>query len=107
MTMPTSGIRRFVILLNFCEIFAQRYVAAPGHSPDTAICVGDVERLIRLGAGLSRSTSACWADLQVSLILTTMRRCPGKLAGAFLCGSISVAQFARLLLISNCNSLIT
>jgi len=53
-------LRWFVVLLNFCEIFAQRYVAAPDHSSDTAIHVGDVERHIRLGARLSRSTSACW-----------------------------------------------
>ena len=50
---------------------------------DTAIYVGDVGRHIRLGAGLSRSTSACWPDLQVSLMLTTVRRRPGHLAGGF------------------------
>src|SRR5262245_11570497 len=82
----------------FCEIFAQRYVAAPDHSSDTAIHVGDVERHIRLGARLSRSTSACWPDLQVSLMLTTIRRCPGHLAGAFFV--LRVAQFARPLHIS-------
>jgi hypothetical protein len=61
--MPVSEPRSLATVLNFCEIIAQRYVAAPDHSPDTAIYAGDVERHIRLGARLSRSTSACWPDL--------------------------------------------
>jgi hypothetical protein len=77
------GIRWFATVLNFCEIFAQRYVAAPDHSPDTAICVGDVERhtgsapdspdrLLRIGLTYKfRSYSR------------RLRRCPGHLAGAF------------------------
>jgi hypothetical protein len=74
--MPVSEPRSLATVLNFCEIIAQRYVAAPDHSPDTAIYAGDVERHIRLGARLSRSTSACWPDLQVSLILTTTTQVP-------------------------------
>jgi hypothetical protein len=102
------SIRWFAILLNFCEIFAQRYVAAPDHSPDTAIHVGDVERHTRLGARLSRSTSACWPDLQVSLILTTTTQVPRPSCRGFFCAERPrVAQFARPLLISNCQSLIT
>src|SRR5262245_6817292 len=85
MTMPVPGPRLFATLLNCCEIFAQRYVAAPDHSPDTAIYAGDVERHIRLGARLSRSTSACWPDLQVSLILTTTAQVPRRTCRGFFC----------------------
>ena len=96
------------ILPDSCEIFLQWYVAAPDHPPATAICVWDLECLIRLGAGRFRSPSACWPELQVSLILTTMRSAPAILPGLFLCRlSARLPQFARPLLISNCQSLIT
>src|SRR5262245_2925936 len=107
MTMPVSGPRLLATLLYFCEIFAQRYVDASYHSSDTATYAGDVERHIQLDARLFRSTSACWPDLQVSLILTTTTQVPRRtLTGLFLCDQ-PVAQFARPLLISNCQSLIT
>src|SRR5512132_3295209 len=89
MTMLTPfsplGIHWFAILLDYREILAQRYVRTLDHSPDTAICVGDVERHTRLGARLSRSTSACWPDLQVSLILTTTTQVPRPSCRGFFC----------------------
>src|SRR5262245_32531124 len=83
----------------------QRYVVAPDRAPATAICIA------RSGASyparrrtLQITPSACSPDLQVPLILTTIRRCPGRPPGLFLVGS---PQCARPLLISSCQRLIT